>query len=458
MKIVIIGDGAVGDSLVEALLYEGHEITVIDTDPRVIDEVTVKYDVQGVLGNGANVALQKSAGVDDCDILIAMTFGDELNLLCCMIGKNIGAKHAIARVRNTQYMRQTEYMAQNLGIDMIVNPDHEAAHEAARIIRFPSAVKLDKFAGGKVEMAEIHVSESNPLIGLKLKDLRVKYNTNVLLCVACRHGKAIIPTGDYVIEKDDELSITGSRTDIMRFFSKAGLMRKSIKSVMIMGGERISEYLAGFLSGAGMTVKIIERDEELCELLAERLPENIHIINGEVTDPDVLTDEGIDDVDACVSMTSNDKTNIIVSMFANTRSVNKVIAQVSSSQYARLCDSAGIETNIIPKAITAERVITYVRGIANIKGQTGESTLKTLYKIADDRAEALEFFVPKHFEMTGIPLRELNARFKKNLLLAAIIRDENVIYPHGQSTIEAGDSIVVVTTNDKLSDVNDIFA
>lgn len=454
MQIVIIGNGVVGDTLIASICEEGHNVTVIDENPALIDEVVNKYDVFGIVGNGASVEVQRQAGVKECDVLISVATEDELNMLCCMIGKRLGAAHAIARVRNPQYLKQMNFMCEELGIDLIVNPEYEAAREAARIIRFPVAMKLDKFAKGRVEVLDIYVDSDHPLIGQKLSELRSKYSTKVLICAVKHGGDVVIPGGDYVIREGDYISMTASRKEISEFFVKLGIFVKKIKSVFIVGGNNISKYLANMLSSGGFRIKIIEDDAEICQELSELFPK-ADIICGDAADPDLLVEEGIDSADACIAMTADDKNNIIISMFAKNHGVDKVIAQVSAQSFSKLSESAGIDSDINPKYITATHVIRYVRGLANLKGNASKSTIKTLYKLADNKVEALEFDVGADFDQTGVPLKDL--KLKSNLLVAAIIRNNNVIYPHGQTTLEVGDSVIVVTTNDRMYTLEDIL-
>ena len=457
MKVIIVGKGSVGDSLIGFICNEGHSVTVIDEDADVVSEVVNKYDVMGVTGNGASVNVQREAAVDSCDVLIAVTPGDELNLLCCLIAKKLGAKHTIARVRDPRYLKQMNFMSNNLGVDMIVNPEYEAAREAARIIRFPAAIKLEKFAKGQVEVAQIHVGESHPLINLPLVDFKQKYNTGALICVAERGDEIIIPGGDFVIRQGDSIFVTASRKDMTALFDRLGMLRQKIKDIIVVGGGSISQYLVSQISGEGYAIKMIERNEELCEELAELFPKAT-VIHGDAADPDLLDEEGIKDADACVVMTSGDQANLLISMYAKTREVKKIITKISSPTFIKLAETAGIDSNIAPQMLTTSKVLRYLRGLSE-KGESGDvSAIKSLYKIADGRVEALEFEVAKDFKFTGVPLRELNARFKKDLLLAAIIRDGNVIYPHGDTTLEVGDSVVVMTTNAKLYALGDIIA
>ena len=304
--------------------------------------------------------------------MIAVSPGDELNLLCCMIAKQLGAKHTIARVRDPRYLKQVGFMSKQMGIDMIVNPEHEAAREAARLIRFPAAMKLEKLARGQVEIVEIHIGEAHPFIDLPLKEFKNKFNTNALVCAAIRGEEVFIPGGDFVIREGDTISIAGSRQDVNDLFVKIGLVGKQLKKVMLIGGGRISRYLATQLTGAGYKLKIIEKNLNSCDELAELFPK-IQIINGDATDPDLLDEEGLENTDACVIMTASDQTNLIISMFANSRGVEKVISKIASPTYLKLSENAGVDSNITPQFLIIAKVLRYLRGLAN--------TIDTIFQI-----------------------------------------------------------------------------
>ena len=454
MKIVVIGNGSVGDALVASICSEGHNVTVIDESADMVNSVVNKHDVFGVTGNGASIATQKEAGVPDCDVVIAVTPEDELNLLCCMIAKQLGAKHSIARVRDPGYLKQIDFMSKQMGIDMIVNPEYEAAREAARLIRFPAAMKLEKLARGQVEIVEIHISEDHPLIGLPLKDFKNKYSTSALICTAVRGDEVFIPGGDFVICEGDSISLAGSRQDINDLFVKIGILGKQIKKIMLIGGGKISQYLSAQL-GKGYRLKIIEKSAATCDQLAELFP-SVTIINGDAADPEILDEEGIRNTDACVIMTGNDQINLIISMLAASKGVNKVISKIASPTYARLSEDAGVDSYITPQLLIIAKVIRYLRGLAN-RGEKGSlSGIKSLHKIADNRVEALEFEVAVDFETTGTPLREI--KWKKNILIAAVIRGGTVIYANGSTTLEVGDSVILMTTNKQLCDLQDALA
>lgn len=454
MKIVIIGSGSVGETLVGFICREGHNVTVIDEDPDIVDAVVNKFDVMGIIGNGSSIGIQKDAGVPTCDLVISVSPSDEMNLLCCMIARKLGAKHSIARVRDPEYLNQTRFMCNQLGIDMIVNPEYEAAREAARIIRFPAATKLEKFFQGQVEVAEIHIGENHPLINVQLKEFKQKFNTPALICAARRNDETLIPGGDFVISKGDDISITAQRKDMFELFFKIGAISKHnrIKNVMILGGGRISRYLASYISSE-FNVKIVEKNREICEELAATLPK-AEIIHGDPTDIDVLVEEGIDNMGACVTMTGDDKANVIISMFAKSRGVKKVITRVPSA-LMKLSSSAGIDSNIAPNSLVVAKVLGYIRGLANVGAKGSKSAMKALYKMCDDTVEALQFDVAEDFDGLSTPLK--NLKLRKNTLIAAIIRDGVVTYANGNSTLEIGDSAIVVTTSEKLYDLDDIL-
>jgi trk system potassium uptake protein TrkA len=338
---------------------------------------------------------------------------------------------------------------------MIVNPEHEAAREACRLIRFPAAMlTMEKFAQGQVEAIEIHIGEGHPFVDQPLISFKSKYNTSALICAAKRGDDVIIPGGDYVIREGDTVSIAASRVDMTDLFSRAGLIGKQIKDVLLVGGGKISRYLASQLIDGHFRVKIIEKNLDACEDLAELFPEAT-VIHGDATNPDLLDDEGIDGAGACVVMTANDQTNFIISMFAQTRGVKKVISKLSSSTLVKLASNSGIDSNIIPQRLTVAKVIRYIRGLENT-GEAGYlSQIKSLHKMMGGHVEALEFDVAEDFEFTNTPLRSI--KLKKNLLIAAIIRENEVIYPGGETTLQVGDSVIVMTTIQRLYDLGDII-
>lgn len=452
MKIVIVGDGKVGQALTGQLAEEGHDVVVIDSSPKALRTSVEIHDVMGVNGNGASYAVQKEAGVGEADLLIAATSGDELNLLCCMLAKKLGARHTIARVRNPDYADQLVLMKEELGLSMTVNPELAAAREIARMLRFPSALKLDSFARGQVELVEIKVKADSPLLGQALYALSSRLGIRILICAVRRGEEVYIPTGDFVLQEGDKITITASPSELDSLFRKLGIYRHKIHRVMVVGGGRIAYYLAKQLLRLGMSVKIIEQDAARCEQLSEALPK-AHIILGDGTERELLEEEGIADMDALVAVTGMDEENIIISMYAGTLGLAKVVTKINRMSFQEILDGAGIESVITPKGITVNQIIRYVRAMDNSKG----SNVETLHRIVGGRVEALEFNVAKNCqgELTGIPLKDLRTR--KDLLIACIIRGQQIIYPGGNDTIEERDNVIVVTTGHQLQDLSDIL-
>ncbi len=451
MKIIIVGDGQVGMSLTECLAQEGYDITVIESNPKVIQQIVNTYDVMGVSGNGANYDTLMEAGTDKADLLIAATSSDELNILSCMMAKKIGAKNTIARVRNPEYAQQLVFLREELGLSMVVNPELEAARDISRLLRFPSAIKLDCFSKGRVELAEIRLPENGYLAGKQLSELYKVCKDKILVCAVLRGEQVIIPDGQFTLAAGDHIHITGSHAALASFFKSIGMFKEKSKHVLIVGGGKIAFYLARSMADTGIDIKIIEQSEQRCLELSEALP-RATVICGNGTDKSILHEEGLETSDACVVLTGVDEENIFVSLYAQSVGVDKVITQIDRTDFADMVEGVGIDCYVSPKDITATRIVRYVRAMQN----SGETNMKTLYKIVNNQAEALEFSIPQEAFYTNVPLKNLNT--KKGILIAAVIRRGRVIIPGGDDHLEAKDSIIVVaSSNDRISVLEDIF-
>lgn len=451
MKIVIVGDGKVGHALSEQLSSEGHDIVVVENRPDKTRFSDTRLDVVAVRGNGASIAVQKEAGVEEADILIAATSADELNILCCMVAKKLGAKHTIARVRNPEYADQLRLLRTELGLSMSINPEMAAAREISRVLAFPSASKIETFGKGRIELCEIKLGEDSPLHNLRLSKLYNKYRLRVLICAVQRGEKVSIPSGDFELKRGDVIYVTAQRDQLTEFCRAIGIMTRRIRSVMIVGGSRIAYYLTKILTGAGMQVKIVERDHERCLSLYEAFPKAL-IVEGDGSDYELLVEEGIKESDAFVTLTGNDEENILLSIFARSHGVPKVVTKVNRGGLSAISAQLGLTSVISPKEITTSDIVQYVRALHNSEG----SNVETLHRIVGGRVEALEFRVKSDFHHTGIPLKEL--RLKRELLVACIMRQDRVIIPGGEDTFELGDSVVVVTTRQYMDDIKDILA
>lgn len=450
MKIVIIGDGKVGRTITEHLAKEGHDVVVIDNNPKVIEECVNTFDVKGICGNGASYNVQKEAGVAGAGLLIAVTSSDELNILCCLVAKKMGVGQTIARVRNPDYSSQMYIMRDELGLSMIVNPELDAAREISRILRFPSAIKLDSFANGKVDLVEIKIDEKSPLVGKSLYSIHGKYQIHVLVCAVCRGDEVYIPKGDFILQANDKIYMTSSPAEITDFFKKLQILKEKSRNVMIIGGGKIAYYLASQLSDSGISFKIIESDYKRCLELSEAFHKAM-IIHGDGTDQNVILEEGLENADALVTLTGLDEENIIISMFAKARGVSKIITKVNRSSYGSILDTVGLESIISPRDITTNHIIRHVRGMQNTRG----SEFRTLYRLIGNRVEALEFYISTETDYTGVPLKSLP--LKDNVLLACIIRNNSLIIPSGNDIIKPCDTVIIITLTQQIKDVSDIL-
>ena len=451
MKVVIVGDGKVGGTIASQLATEGHDIIVIDNNTTVLTNAVNTMDIISVEGNGASLEVQRRAGVESADILIAATSADEVNMLACLLGKKLGARHTIARVRSPEYISQIAFLKDELGLSMSVNPELAAAGEISRLLRFPSALKIEPFARGRVELVEVRIPEHSVLDGMPLWAIYKEFQVKILICAVQREGKVFIPSGAFVLQAGDKINVTAPHLEIAKFFRIIGIFRSSVKSVMIIGGGRMAYYLAKEMLMLRVRVKIIELDMKRCEYLCEMLPEAV-IIHGDGTDKELLQEEGLEKTDAVVTLTSMDEENIVVSLYAKVKKVSKVIAKINRISFDEILDKLDIDGFISPKTIAANNIVRYVRAMQN---SVGSSNVETLHRLINDQVEALEFRVNENSPVVGIPLKDL--RTKDELLVATIIRGTQVIIHAGHDTIEIGDNVIIVTAKKHLMDLKDIL-
>ena len=451
MKIIIAGAGKIGHSVADILSEEGHDITVIDRDSDTISVLSNALDVICVEGSATNSETLLEAGADQADILMAATEHDEVNMVCGISARKLGTKHVIARIRDPEYLSQTSFLREALGLSVIVNPEFECAKEISRILRFPSAVRVDAFSKGSAEIIEHKVRPGCTLDGLQLKSLHQQFGAKVLVGVVERDGQAIIPNGDFTLRGGDKLSITGDAKELRRFFISAGQYQKPVRKVMIMGGCRIAVYLAKMLNECGMEVTIIEKDRERCDILCDHV-KGAHIVCGDATRADVLMEEGILTTDAFVALTGDDGDNIITSMYAKACNVGKIVAKVNREHFSDILEQSGLDSIVTPKTIVAQQLARYVRAMSNSVG----NSMETLYRLADGKAEALEFKVSNNSRCTDIPLKDL--KLKSNIIISALIRGNRSIIPDGSTEIKPGDhAIVVVAAGNRLNDLDEIL-
>lgn len=451
MNIIISGCGKIGSNIISSLVAEGHNIVAIDNSPAVITELTNVYDVMGICGNGVDSDILEEAGVSKADLFVAVAGSDELNMLSCFLARKLGAKHTVARIRTPEYNdKSLGIMKQHLQLSMTINPERLAAHELFNILKFPSAVKIESFSHRYLEIIEIKLKENSLLDGVKLIDIRAKFNAKVLICCIQRDDEVFIPNGNFTLRSGDRIGIAATHQELQKFFKALGIMQKQAKDVMLLGGGRVSFYLAEMLTNIGTSVKVIEQDEKTCELLSELVPKAT-VLHGDGAQQELLIEEGLLNTDAFVSLTGMDEENILISIFAQSQNVPKVIAKVNRDELAYMADKLGVDSIVSPKKLVSDLIISYARALQNSMG----SSVETLYKIMDDKAEALEFNVKEDSNIVGIPLKEL--KIKKSILIGGIIRDRKTIIPGGDDIIKNGDKVVVIAANHRLQDLSDIL-
>lgn len=450
MRVIIAGCGKVGATIAEQLSSEGHDIVVIDPNPEAFRSLVSENDVLGIVGNGAVNSVQEEAGVEQTDLFIAVTPSDELNLLCCLIAKKTGNCKTIARVRNPDYLASRSFIKEKLGLSMIINPERAAAKEIARLLKFPSAIEVDTFSKGRVELLKVCIPEGSSIAGMAVSRARSVFTNKLLICIVQRGADTIIPDGNFILEVGDKISIIAPHNQAALFMKKAGVKFNTVKDVTIIGGGKMTYYLAKELLSVGIKVKIIEIDKQRCEKLSELLPKAM-IICGDGTEQQLLAEEGVFDAGAVVLLTDIDEENIMLSLCIGSSSDAKIITKVNRIKFSELISGMPIGSVVCPKHITAESILSYVRAMQNSFG----SNVQTLYRLENNKVEALEFFVRAESDVVGIPLEKLNLR--PNLLVSSIIRGNEIITPSGKDVIKIGDTVIVVTTETGLNDLTDIL-
>lgn len=450
MRILIIGCGKVGTALAEQLDHEGHDIIVIDNKATAIHNVIDTLDVMGVVGNGASYHVLLEADIESTDILIAVTGSDELNMLCCLIAKKASRCHTIARIRNPQYNEEIDFIKEELGISMTINPELESAMEMARLVRLPSAIKIETFAKGKVELLQCQIPKGSILHNMQIKNIAAKTHCKVLVCAVERNNDTFIPSGDFLLQSFDKISIIALQKSAQEFFTKIGLPPSPIKDIMIVGGGMIASYIGRRFAGTDVKVKIIEQSRERCEELSALLPDSL-IIHANGSDNNVLIEEGIDTTDAFASLTNLDEENILLSLYAQKRCNAKIFTKITRLTFDDIIREMNLGVILNPKLLTADRIIQYVRAKQNSLG----SNVETLYKLVGNKVEAMEFRVKTDNKYVGIPLEQLQT--KENTLVGCINRKGKIIIPSGKDTIQTGDTVIIVTTSFGLNDLSEIF-
>lgn len=451
MKLIIVGCGKVGTTLVKELVAEKHNIVIIDIDADKLDEIGNMLDVMCVEGHGESVAVLKEADVGNCDILIAMTRSDEINLLTCLLAKKLGAKNTIARVRNPIYSDGINLIKDDLGLSMYINPELTAANEISRLLRFPTAINVETFAKGRVEIMKYAIPSGSVLHELRVYQLRTHVKTTVFICAVERGNEVFVPTGDFILRAGDVISFVAPIKVANDFFDKVGAMATKIKDVLVLGGGRITYYLTKKLMESGFRVKIIEIDKARCEELSELLP-GAMIINGDGTNNHLLHEEHIENADAVLSLTGVDEQNVLMSIYASQQVPEaKIVTKIKHFDFDDILKGMPIGSIVYPKYITSDYILRYVRVMQN----SWNSDMESLHRIVDDRVEALEFRIRQNSKLIGIAFTDLNVR--KGTLVACITRNGQTFTPGGKDSIQLGDTVIVVTIHKGISRLEQIL-
>ena len=452
MKIIVSGCGKVGENLIASFIAEGYDVVALDNDPAVITNITNIHDAIGVCGNASDCDALESADVAHADLFVALTGSDEMNMLSCFLAKRMGAAHTIARIRNPEYNDESlDFMKRELGLSMAVNPELLTARELFDILKIPTAAKIESFNGRSFEILELKLKEQSILDGKSLKDIRAEYKSRVLICAVQRGDEVFIPGGDFVLKSGDKVGLTGPRPQIVEFLRKVGLMQKQAKTVMLLGGSRTAFYLAKMLTKSGTNVKLIEQNPAVASQLSETLPDAT-IILGNGAEQELLLEEGLTECDAFVSLTGIDEENILIAKYAESQNVSKVIAKVNRGELASMAGKLGLDCIVSPKKLVEGVLVQYASALEASR----DSSVETLYKLMDDKIEALEFHVKKESKITGTPLKDLP--LKPNTLIAGIIRGRRIIVPGGDDVINADDRVIVLAGEKRLRELSDALA
>ncbi len=451
MNIIVVGCGKIGSALVKSLVSEGHDVVAVDSEQSAITDITNIFDVMTVCGDAIDRDTLSEAGVDKARLFIAVTDSDEVNMLSCLIARRMGARHTIARVRKPKYSAESlGYLRSQLDLSLTLNPEQLAAHDIYNILRFPSAVNIEKFSAGSLEMVELHLEEGSPFDSLSLSEIRSKFSAKFLVCAVRRGDGAYIPDGNFVLKSGDRVGLVATPHEFTRLLKQMGVHRRPIKSVMVLGAGRISHYLTELLTEAGISVKVIEKDERVAKSFASSLHKAV-VICGDGAGQELLREEGIRSVDAFVALTGTDEQNILISTFAQSENRQKVITKVNRSEFLAIAERLGLDSIVSSKTAVCDVVVSYARALQNSMG----SKVDTVYQLMDEKVEALEFEVRPDFKYINIPLKELET--KKNVLIAGIIRKRETVIPSGNDVILPSDKVIVFSAGHRLGDLSDII-
>ena len=454
MKVIIVGGGKVGELLCADFSNTFDEVTIIDTNERRVEKLVETYDINGLIGNGANSDILLEADAANADMFISVTTSDEINMIACIAAKQIGAKYTTARIRNPEYSKTKEFIKQSLGIDLMVNPEYEAAKQIFYMLKYPTAIKVESFSNNKFNILEVIIDNNSILKGVSLIESKNYIDFPSLVCLVERHGNVFVPRGNYVFEVGDKVHITASNKNLKKFYKLLGNkdnLEKKITSSLIIGAGKVAYYLVDFLQNASVYTKVIEIDKDKAITLSETYPE-IDVIWADGSDRDTLIEEGIQTFDSCISLTGLDEENIIINLYADKLGIKKTVAKVNRASLKQIAEDIGQYSYITPKEIVGNIIKKYTKSLQGSRA----SDIENFYRIANSKAEVIEFKITSDYSrVIGTKLKDLN--INNNTLIAFIIRNNKQIFPNGDDEIKVNDNVVVVNYQQKLEHIDDIL-
>lgn len=453
MKIIIVGMGQTGRLLAERVSAEGHEVVVIDSDETAVAAVTAKLNVNGVVGSGASRSILDRAGAESADLLVALTGEDEINILVGIAAKQFGTTKVAVRIRRPEFDEDGAYICRQYGIDYCLNSEKEVANEIIRRIYLPDTLGAGTFFHENAVLLEWDLEENSSLAGKNLQEIRAFFDTDILVTNVLRGKKVFIPRGDFKVLPGDRLGMITAMDKMVTVLGKLGIKSSPVKKIFLVGCRTTGYYLAKAIDYKNYRVKILEKDKEHCIALSQTFPGAL-VVWGDAVDTEVLLAEGIQKADMCIAMTGDDRVNLAVSLFAKENGARYTVARINEIGYERLLKKSHIDVTVSSGTIMAERVLSIVRNAVS----SDRNQIIKLYRMAEGLAEALEFEVTDDCSFQNIPFMDTGFRLKKGFLIAAIIREGQVIIPCGSSRILPGDHVVVIAEEKKAVDsLNRIF-
>ena len=442
MRIVVIGAGKLGYSVAQLLAQEQYDVVVIEKDEARREIVKNSLDVLTIAANGASPIIMKDYRVKGADVVVATTDSDEVNMVACLLAKANGVKYTVARIRDTDYAKSTVFMHKNMGVDLFINPEQVTAVEINRILMTPSAMEVEDFAEGKVSLFETRMHAGSAFLGKTLLDLVIQ--PQILVAAIFRNHEMIIPHGDDIIQENDDVYFVRQREALQKFTKQFASTKNKISRVMIIGAGRTGRFLAPLLERQGLFVKIIDKNEERCRLVAEKLEKGIALC-GDGTDIDLLTEEGISEADVVICITEDDKLNLMLALMAKHMGAGKTIVRVARNEYGNLMEKVGVDVVLSSRLLASGEILRFIHsgGVVSVS------------LLADAKVQAMEIIVAKDSYIAGKSLKD--ATLPKECLLCAVVHEGEASVPSGATIIYPGDRVVIFLQTEATQKVLPLF-